>query len=305
MKSRIVFALIGIGLATAMLLGCSKVQNVTKSITESEEITKEQAEEGIVQQEQGATSTPISTLTPAPTPTLMRTPEPTAPAEVPRDMSMLSEEEQMYAEILDGFCRLILSDLNEMEECGVELVDEATNGVWEADLTHTPEETLTEVGYAFRDVNEDGIPELFIGDAIDTRESSYGIYAAYTCVNGEIYLIIHGWSRNFYGWLGENRFYNKGSSGMFYEYLGEFELLPNATQLTGVECYFTDGDTTFYHNQNGEQEPEKSEVADITNEEFWQMVHAYRAKEKRLSYTPLSHYYYLTQDTISEKTQPQ
>ncbi len=198
--------------------------------------------------------------------------------------------ESVYSELMDGIYDLILSEDRETDQ---ELAYQALNGILDAGYSKTPEETLEYVGYAFSDLNTDGMPELIIGGITEDRDGRFfgrDIYAVYTCVQDEIYCICSGWSRNNVGWMEENVFYLLGSGGAAYTMIGQYELMPNATEWSCIDLYFTD-ENGIYHNQTGIYDVEQAEVTDMTSDEFWELSDELYAKVLEFELTPFSIYH--------------
>ena len=74
----------------------------------------------------------------------------------------------------------------------------------------------SDLGYIIEDVNNDGIPDLLIGynesDGADNLNSY--IINAYTANGTNTRLLIDGWVRASYRWLGDGKFYYFGSEGV-------------------------------------------------------------------------------------------
>ena len=90
-------------------------------------------------------------------------------------------------------------------------------------------------GYSLRDLNNDGIPELFIISA------NYSIHALYSLVNGNPVILGGYWSRNRCEVDENGIFYKNGSSGAedssfaSYSYVGGHEL--RLIRMVGMESY--------------------------------------------------------------------
>jgi hypothetical protein len=74
---------------------------------------------------------------------------------------------------------------------------------------------LSKVGFAFVDLNEDGIDELvlgWIGNEFWNMDEGY-VFAVYTVVDGKATLAIEGWERCLYVIGKDGYLYNSGSNG--------------------------------------------------------------------------------------------
>lgn len=195
--------------------------------------------------------------------------------------------ESVYSELLDGIYDLILSD--EME-ADVELAEAALNGIMDVRYALTPAEALDSIGYTFCDLNSDGMPELIVSSIIEKADGKcFGrdIYAVYTCVQDEISIVCSGWSRSYVGWIGGNEFYYLGSGGADMNVLGHYELLPNASDWTCIDVYFTEEDSV-YHNQIDAYDKEDSEATDMTRDDFWELDNELCGKVQKFELTPFS-----------------
>lgn len=195
----------------------------------------------------------------------------------------------VYRELLDG-----IRDLIQSEEfwSDTELVCEAENGILEAQYSGISEELQECVGYAFPDINADGMPELVvcaIAEAGDGKYLGRDICAVYTCVQEKIHCICSGWARNYVGWMGDNTFYYFGSGGATNTLVGQYEFLPGATEWTCVDLYLTD-ENGIYHNQTGAFETEASEMSDMTWDELWELNDALYENVQQFELTPFSAY---------------
>lgn len=122
-------------------------------------------------------------------------------------------------------------------------------------------------------MNTDGMPELVvcaIAEEKGGKSRGRDICAVYTCVLDEIYCICSGWSRNYVGWMGDNRFCYLGSGGASNSPAGQYVLLPGVAEWSCEDLYFTE-ENGIYHNQTGAFEAEESEKSDMTEQQFWEL----------------------------------
>lgn len=88
------------------------------------------------------------------------------------------------------------------------------------------------VGYLYRDVNGDGVPELLVMSSPYASEPI--IWAAFTLENGVPYQLLSGWYRSRYFLLNDNSFYYEGSDGAAYSVRARYV-------LEGARCVYTGG----------------------------------------------------------------
>lgn len=102
-------------------------------------------------------------------------------------------------------------------------------------------EFSTTFGYFLRDMDWDGIPELFVSA---TGEVWYGadqgiIYSMHTIIDGEVRTVFSGWARNRYQLTSDGYIYNEGSGGASNS--SSCLLLYSGGQLTAEDSMRTDG----------------------------------------------------------------
>lgn len=89
--------------------------------------------------------------------------------------------------------------------------------------------------------------------------------------------------------MGKNTFYHSGSNGAAYTIIGQYELLPNASEWSCIDLYFTD-EEGIYHNQTGIYDKENAETLDMTEDELWKLDDALSEKVLDFELTPFSSY---------------
>ena len=271
----------------------------------------------------GKTAAPAETQTPEPTPTqtekllptpteAVETPAPPEETEAPEASAAPEETEPpeetsqpvpeaptvpnavaIYNAILDEVCANIRNGYD------WSLGYEGQIGIQELASGMTPEEALRSVGYAITDLSGDGAPELVLG-ALNSAElpPPYGdmIYTIYGCKDGRPVLVLEGWYRNMYAWLGDGRFYYRGSSGAAYSFFGEAAISADGTAMNWVDFYFTwptdenFSDIRCYHNTTGEGDPALSEELDMDFDAVLNISDNLEASVRELRLTPLSEY---------------
>lgn len=286
MKNRKVVCALLVFMVCMMLCGCGISRPVIRLLLNKgdrqekrveEEVEEERAEENIDEEQVKEAE---------------ESPEMLEKEETEKDEACFpSVSEEIYQPLLDGVYERILSEDGDTD---MELVAEADYGIFEAGYDLTPEETLENVGYVFDDLNQDGISELILGSIEEEKLGHFygsNIIAIYTCQEEEIKFVCAGWSRNYVGWLGENRFCELGSAGAAYSVMTEYEFLPEETELHCIDQYFTEEDG-IYHNQTGSWDLEDSELSDMDGDEFWTLWDDYRNSSCSFELIPFSHYSY-------------
>lgn len=206
-----------------------------------------------------------------------RQPEPQAAEEKTEDAGASEDTKEEagypYDEILLRFYRLIFYGNDDHDPADGE------TGVRELAMVMGPDGVPDCVGYTIQDISGDGIPELLIGyigeDDGDPR--SRQIYAVFTCEEETPRLVLEGWYRNAWYYLGNSRFGNTGSDSAMCSIFGSYTITPDGTSLSCEDYWFTfekaggGSGIGCYHNTTGEPDPDVSEELDIDVNEFWQM----------------------------------
>lgn len=92
-----------------------------------------------------------------------------------------------------------------------------------------------DAGYAIRDINNDGIPELFI-----ISKEYHDIYAIYTLRRGNPVLLGAYWSRNRCAVDNDGIIYINGSGGASDNFFMSYALIPGTGYLNFIEAYDDD-----------------------------------------------------------------
>ena len=165
------------------------------------------------------------------------------------------------------------------------------SGIVEMIMYEPTETLLDDVCYVIEDISGDGVPELLMGYDSDPEGLGLQSYVMglYTIKDNEPYLVIDGWARNSYRWMGNGHFFYFGSGGAMYSYIGKCHLSEDGTQEIWDDYYFTDPtedgmDLGYYHNNTGSDDPEESEVFDG---DFWGVEENYMARCKAIGWTPI------------------
>lgn len=198
--------------------------------------------------------------------------------------------EALYAPILASIAELLSCENPETHVSGP-----GETGIYELRMGTGPEDALWEVGYAFRDLSGDGIPELIIAQ-VDSQEVklSYGkqILALFSCAQGSPNLLLEGWARNRYCLLSDGSLLNQGSGGAAYSCLGLFRPDTQGTQMDCLDFFFTweEGDRIdTYHNTDGiwEVPHEGNEPVEL---DMWRMSEILEADAQLLELTAFAFY---------------
>jgi hypothetical protein len=129
----------------------------------------------------------------------------------------VNDNSNPYKDILDEYYQAIYEhqtnpkqwDTSNYVEKG--LINNIINPYWSWGNT---ENMLSKVGFAFVDLNEDGIDELvlgWIGNEFWNMDEGY-VFAVYTIVDGKATLAIEGWERCLYVIGKDGYLYNSGSN---------------------------------------------------------------------------------------------
>ena len=182
--------------------------------------------------------------------------------------------DEIYHELLERFYVLV-SD----PDSNMDTTEDGEFGVLES-ARGMGKDAVDGMGYLIEDLSGDGVPELAVGSL---REYGGEVYALYTLVDNEPELVFEGWYRNSYTYVDvcvgdSSSFYNLGSSSAVESCQGVFTLARNGRELDWKRFYFTyaeNGDldnVSVYANTTGSWEPEESELADMTLEEYYERL---------------------------------
>ncbi len=161
-------------------------------------------------------------------------------------------------------------------------------------ISENKAENFEKTGYAFRDLNGDGTPELIIGEIEDTKDNTGsipGIVYSYSKEKNEIIEVFESWNRNRNILLSDNSIVNIGSNGVSSSVLGHFVLESGTCSKKYKSFVFSEpkGDKiVYYTNTTGEYDPEKSET--IENYDFEKAADELLASKGKVEFKPLSEY---------------
>lgn len=208
------------------------------------------------------------------------------------------KQENPYKEILDIYYQL-LQERQTSSGQYIEIPDEyditisVFNPYWSWEGA---ENILSKEGYAFVDLNEDGVEELLIGwvgNEFWNMDEGY-VFAVYTIVDGEVVMAIEGWERCLYV-IGEDGYlYQSGSYSAWESYYTKGKFNPEYEgYLEPVEELYS------YYSHNGEEaEPDwryrknsaESEAVHIEREAALELGEGWMTSGMKLDYTLFSEY---------------
>ena len=202
------------------------------------------------------------------------------------DKALDDEKTTVYNNIIDSFYNFIVSP-------DYDVLDDGMIGVSEKVSALGTAQTLDTIGYAVKDVNGDGVPELLVGFDSDEGEANT-VMAMYTAVDNAPKFVFEGWSRNTYHLLSDGMVFNQGSGGAMYSIFGVYDISEDGTSLECKDYYFTyEKDDSFeeigcYHNTTGEWDKSVSE--EISEEDFWRISDELSARTISPYFTPFAEY---------------
>lgn len=144
---------------------------------------------------------------------------------------------------------------------------------------------LTQVGYCFLDVDQNGTKELLLGFASQAEPADNCIYDLYATTEEGIRQVFYGWERNSYALGTEGRIWNRGSNGasdsVYFWYVLEED--GSLKALEGVICR----DGRYYYSHGSLEQSGGQEISQEAFEEY--LAHA-ESQLTALEFTPLSQY---------------
>lgn len=187
--------------------------------------------------------------------------------------------EAVYAPVLQHTFDVIVS------EDDIDDIEEEDMGIYEIKMYDGIEAGLNNVGYAYRDLNDDDVPELIIGSKFGTILAIYGIE------NDKPVFLVAGRSRSTKNLMKDGKtIHTYGSSGAAYSIFGTMQVSKDGKSIEWQDCYFTYPDDNnsvhYYHNTTGIWEPEEAEELNINNDDFFALDEAvYEDFEESLGLT--------------------
>ncbi|GEM_PF-257209 len=172
--------------------------------------------------------------------------------------------------------------------------DESFVGVRELSV-YDSAQALQTIGYAYKDINNDGKNELLIV-SVNEQKKGCGILALYTIKDGSPVCCFESTVRSRFEYAGGNKFLYSGSGGAIYAVLGGYTLESQKTEITCKDFYFTsdkDGDyedIRVYHNTVGETDPAISEEVGRGFEDFEKIMKSFPYYTEDIEATPFSEF---------------
>ena len=167
-------------------------------------------------------------------------------------------------------------------------------GIMEMVMYQPTETLLDDICYVIEDISGDGIPELMMGYDSDPEGLGLQSYVMglYTLKDDKPRLIMEGFARSNYRWIGNGGFFYYGSGGAAYTYIGKCHLSEDGLDVIWNDYYFTeptdDGmGMDVYHNKTGSDDIEESELFDGN---FWTTEENYIARCKALGWDSIRNY---------------
>ncbi len=176
-------------------------------------------------------------------------------------------EDVNYAEMYDA----VLQKYHAYLQAPKDYADDISVGVCEIALAIYGQPPLENIGYTIDDFSGDGIPELVIcglQDNTDDVATGSRVLAVYTLVDDAPTMVLDGWARNSYRYVGDGRFLNEGSNGASSSGCGIYKMSEDGSGFGCESFVFTDflnpGDTevSYFENTTGEWDKAVSDLTD-------------------------------------------
>ncbi len=195
-----------------------------------------------------------------------------------------------YAEVLQGLYNFVnIGDSRGMPKNG-------TTGIYELVEHSDATSCLQRLGYALRDLNGDGKPELLVGCIVDDSAAGADLYAIYTVAGGSLQCVAEGWQRNSVLLLPGNMLLKRGSTSYQNIIVARSHLQVDGT-VACIDLYFSwpvynnpYKDVGVYTNKIGRCEVENSRELDMTRDELVQLGADLAAKAQKIQLRPLAAY---------------
>ena len=204
---------------------------------------------------------------------------------------------QLYADVLDRY-HVYITHKVDIFGRGVGLT-----GLKEPVIFVDIQENLNDIGFTLKDINSDGIPELFVGERNHYSDGVNQILAAYILTDGEPKLLFEGWSRNRYYVTSNGGFYKERSGGAASNSKTLYSIDENGN-LVCHGCYFTEpnydwSETYHYYNTSGELDIECSQI--LSEESIYELHPEFLEWQDDRIFVELTPF---SEHTVSEKNSP-
>ncbi|MCR5106546.1 MAG: hypothetical protein K6B28_00125 [Lachnospiraceae bacterium] len=192
--------------------------------------------------------------------------------------------EDLYKEVLEKYVKAINEEWDaeklESEEMTTMLVSVASAG----------NNALDTIGFAYKDVNVDGIEELLIGE-IAEGDWKGTVYDVYTMADRKPVHVLSGWDRNRYYALEYSLMVNEYSGGAGESGYVIFDIEPNTGkiwyQLSLKYSEYDDPDNPWFISYDFTDDGEWTNWENVTEEEFNDRLSSF-TDYVRFDFTPLS-----------------
>ena len=133
-------------------------------------------------------------------------------------------------------------------------------------LSGNKEAAFENVGYAFKDLNDDSVPELIISDITDKDTNTgteLGVVYSYDVLHGKVVEVLESWYRNQTFLISSDTLANISSSGAAYTSTEKFKFEKTTFDHKVISYVFSepvDDKVVFYSNTTGENDKSISDV---------------------------------------------
>ncbi len=190
--------------------------------------------------------------------------------------------EELYSYTVSKYIEALSSDwdANKYEEEGL-------SPEFYAIAQNEGDSALDDIGFAYKDITNDGVDELLVGPVSGSDEPSV-IYDIYTMVNREPALVVSGTSRDRYYGLSYGGVANAFSGGANENGVKVYNIEPNSTELmhqyTIKYDAYTDEKNPWFISYSDDEEGFEA----MTEEDYNSRLDMLDGEYLKLDYTPLS-----------------
>lgn len=196
--------------------------------------------------------------------------------------------EEIYQDVLDKMHRIIAHP-----ESSAWDADDASIIIQEA--ASYQEDPIDNIGYAFMDLNGDGVCELVIGNVQNNYYPGNTLHVVYTYLDGEVVYSFGGPSRNPHFLMEDGRILFSASNGYYSYGFGLSTWNAGSDTLTCEEIVYTgigpDGETqVVFKNNIGYWDEDDAYLTDMTLDDYENEWESYAANTKYVELVPFSQY---------------